>query len=381
MKKWYYETGDEKVGPVSTQELTQLATEGAIQFDTRIWKEGLDKSVPASRVKGLFPSSPGTKSQIAEDLVHNAKSHANKIYDGIREWDVKEEILPLDAANRTLIFADPVFWCVTLLGTTPLLIATLNSNELQLIAFALFYAGLWAVIFKYFILRPAADRWGLWIGSLFFTGIIGILVYSILYGLLPEFVGASPASGNIIIRLFGSILVTGLSEEICKSVPLLAYLMWKRSSAEPTTALMIAIFSGLGFAAFENVSYGNRAVLNSLGHTIDGGVSGLAFGVRSAMVNAMLRSISLVFCHGIWSGIVGHFASSAVVLKRNTLASYLVGIAIAATLHGTYNWLLSIQGTIACLVVGISFFLFYTYVAPWKNQDATSVRNERNSKS
>jgi len=373
LKKWYYENDDEQVGPFTTEELRQLASKGAIESSTRVTKDGLDKWVPAKRVKGLFPSGVGSKSQMAEDLVHNAKAQANQIYDGIKQWDMKEEILPLDEVNRTRVFADPVFWSVTLLGTTPLLIATLSSNELQLVAFALFYAGLWAVIFKFFILQPTIDRWSLWVGSLFFTGTIGIFFYGILYGFLPDFVGMAPASGNFVVRLVGSVLVTGLSEEFCKSVPLLAYLAWKRSNAEPATALLIAVFSGLGFAAFENVDYGNRAIVDSMLHTRDSGASGLAFGVRSAMVNAMLRSISLVFCHGVWSGIVGHFASTAVVLKRHVVASYLVGIVIAAILHGTYNWLLSIQGTIAGLVVAVSFLLFYTYVARGNKVEANAI--------
>ena len=218
------------------------------------------------------------------------------------------------------------------------------------------------MVFRYFVVRPSIDRWALWIGALFFTGTIGIFTYSILYGFLPGFIGGAPGSENAIVRLVGAIFVTGLSEEICKSVPLLAYLFWKRSNAEPTTALLIGVFSGLGFAAFENVNYGDRAVVRSLAYTLDGGASGLVTGVRSAMVNAMLRSISLVFCHGIWAGIVGHFVSSAVVLKRHVIASFLVGIVLAATLHGTYNWLMSIQATFGSLIAALSFMLFYTYV-------------------
>lgn len=373
MKKWYYKTDTSEAGPLSPSELKQLVADGEIQPDTPVSKDGLEQWIPAKRIKGLFASSQTSKAKMTEDLVQSTKAQANQIYDGIRQWDVKEEIIPLDEANRTRVFADPVFWCVTILGTTPLFIATLSSSEIQLIAFALFYAGLWAVIFKFFILRPAIDRWGLWIGSLFFTGTIGIFVYGILYSFLPNIVGMAPVSNSFVIRLVGSVFVTGLSEEFCKSVPLLAYLVWKRSHAEPTTALLIAVFSGLGFAAFENVDYGNRAVDFSVRSALGNGIQGVELGVRSAMVNAMLRSISLVFCHGIWSGIVGHFASSAVVLKRHVLASYLLGIAIAATLHGTYNWLLSIQGTIASLVVATSFLLFYTYVARENSSEVASV--------
>ena len=362
MKKWFYKTDAGKVGPVSSGELKQLVANGEVQPETPVLKDGLDQWMPAKRIKGLFASSQLSKAKMAEEMVHNAKTQANKIYDGIREWDIKDEVLPFDEENRTRVFADPVFWCVALLGTTPLLIGTLQSNQHQLLAFAPFYAALWAVVFRYFVVRPTIDRWGLWIGSLFFTGTVGIFAYSILYDFLPGFIGSAPGSGNAIIRLVGAIFVTGLSEEVCKSVPLLAYLFWKRSEAEPTTALLIGVFSGLGFAAFENVTFGDRAVVRSLAYTLDGGLGGLAIGVRSAMVNAMLRSISLVFCHGIWAGIVGHFVSSAVVLKRHVIASYLVGIVIAATLHGTYNWLMSIQATFGSLIAALSFMLFYTYV-------------------
>jgi hypothetical protein len=51
---WFYFKGDQRLGPVGSQQLKDLARAGQLQPDTRIWKEGMSKPQPASRVKGLF---------------------------------------------------------------------------------------------------------------------------------------------------------------------------------------------------------------------------------------------------------------------------------------------------------------------------------------
>ena len=63
--EWFYYVGQERVGPVGSQQLKDLARTGQLQPGTLIWKEGMSKPQPASRVKGLFepsitpPSLPG----------------------------------------------------------------------------------------------------------------------------------------------------------------------------------------------------------------------------------------------------------------------------------------------------------------------------------
>jgi RsiW-degrading membrane proteinase PrsW (M82 family) len=128
--------------------------------------------------------------------------------------------------------------------------------------------------------------------------------------------------------------------------------------------VLVGVFSGLGFAAFENVQYGDMSVETSYALANEYGVSGLVGGVQSAMVVAMLRSVSLVFCHALWSGIVGYFLAVAAVSGKRWAALYLVGVGTAAVLHGLYNWLQEIQQTLAAGIVVISFVLFYAYL--WK---------------
>jgi hypothetical protein len=52
--EWFYYRGEEKVGPVSQEQLKELASSGELLPESMIWKEGLDKPVPARKVKGLF---------------------------------------------------------------------------------------------------------------------------------------------------------------------------------------------------------------------------------------------------------------------------------------------------------------------------------------
>lgn len=52
--QWYYEHELKKCGPVSPRQLRELADKGVIRPTDTIWKEGIDRGVPAARVKNLF---------------------------------------------------------------------------------------------------------------------------------------------------------------------------------------------------------------------------------------------------------------------------------------------------------------------------------------
>ena len=49
---WYCEIDGEQHGPVTSLELKQLATDGKLQPSHPVWKEGMQKKVPAQSVKG-----------------------------------------------------------------------------------------------------------------------------------------------------------------------------------------------------------------------------------------------------------------------------------------------------------------------------------------
>lgn len=57
--QWYYMKADTKkrFGPFSDSELKQQAKSGALRPSDFIWRQGMQKAVPASKVKGLFPQA------------------------------------------------------------------------------------------------------------------------------------------------------------------------------------------------------------------------------------------------------------------------------------------------------------------------------------
>ncbi len=58
--KWYFASDNKKTGPFSATQLKELAALGKIQPDDTVWKEGVEKGVPAAKVKSLFSHTPGS---------------------------------------------------------------------------------------------------------------------------------------------------------------------------------------------------------------------------------------------------------------------------------------------------------------------------------
>ena len=56
-QEWYYRQNGQKNGPISGAEMKQLAAAGKLQAADMIWKQGMEKWVPASSVTGLFPAA------------------------------------------------------------------------------------------------------------------------------------------------------------------------------------------------------------------------------------------------------------------------------------------------------------------------------------
>jgi WD40 repeat protein len=55
--EWHYSKNGKRFGPVSGQQLKELAAKGELGPSDLVWKEGMAQWVPASKIKGLLPSS------------------------------------------------------------------------------------------------------------------------------------------------------------------------------------------------------------------------------------------------------------------------------------------------------------------------------------
>lgn len=54
MTQWYYKKDGEKQGPVTSEQLKELATSGELQRTDSVWREGMIKWAKAKAIKGLF---------------------------------------------------------------------------------------------------------------------------------------------------------------------------------------------------------------------------------------------------------------------------------------------------------------------------------------
>jgi len=64
MSQWYYSKNGQRQGPVSSEQLRQLAASGQLQPSDSVWKEGMSQWTEAQRMKGLFPAAPTADSHV-----------------------------------------------------------------------------------------------------------------------------------------------------------------------------------------------------------------------------------------------------------------------------------------------------------------------------
>ena len=120
---------------------------------------GKQLSCPSCSHSIVVPDAqPSSTRPELHDVLKKGREQARSLLNDLKSINLKEEILPLDASNLTIVLRDFVFWAVTLLGIVPLLIVTIASTQAQLTMFALFFAFVWGVIFKFFVLKDQ-DSW------------------------------------------------------------------------------------------------------------------------------------------------------------------------------------------------------------------------------
>ncbi len=179
---------------------------------------------------------------------------------------------------------------------------------------------------------------------------------------LPDAYFTLTDSDNHFTGLMGYVGQVGLCEEACKILPVLIYMAWKRKNAKPLTIVLLGVFSGLGFAAFENLSKLNGEIIQAVQMNKDAGDEGIATGVQVAMVTAMLRSVSNVFGHATYCGVFAYFLALAHTTGKRFFALLIVGWLVSATIHGLYDWFWTIQNTLPALITAFGFVLFYAYL-------------------
>jgi GYF domain 2 len=64
--QWYYWSGSDIIGPFSGTALADLAATGKVLPTDIVWREGVERGVPAGQVRNLFPAAPSDSAPPAQ---------------------------------------------------------------------------------------------------------------------------------------------------------------------------------------------------------------------------------------------------------------------------------------------------------------------------
>ena len=127
--------------------------------------------------------------------------------------------------------------------------------------------------------------------------------------------------------------------------------------SEPVDVMIYMIVAALGFATLENI----------------GAIAGLT--PQAAIIPTVLETVSLRFVgatllHTLTSGIVGYYWALGIVRGKVACAISLLGVAIAAILHTTFNYLILTYGgavySVVFLIV-VGFFVLNDFEGSSRN--------------
>jgi hypothetical protein len=194
----FVQQNGQQTGPFDEATVRARLGSGDLAPSDMAWKEGNASWVPLETFLNENGASPGHEPSGASGLEGSQqqkvfayvqriikKGQSATVVNDLKAMDFKAEVFPFDEHTIKLVKSDFVFWAVTLFAVIPLFLVTLNDSQSQLTGFCIFFAGIWGVVFKKFIVEEN-EGWKLPIAALFFTGIIGINILLLLYHFLPD---------------------------------------------------------------------------------------------------------------------------------------------------------------------------------------------------
>ena len=218
--------------------------------------------------------------------------------------------------------------------------ATANGNLVSLAwLLALYFAAVWFVVLRHLI-RPEPLTRGLLAAVAAFTGVVGFAVAAAVEQ------SATPGAG-VVPNLF-----VGVTEETAKLMPLLWTAFRLKRAYQPRTYMWLGVVSGLAFGVVEGVGYSAGVNIAVLGAGDVSGFVGLDF----------LRLVSDSVGHAAYAGIAGYFVGLGMLVPRSRTALIVAGLALAAVLHGSFDYFAGQGVWIAAFAQAAAFVIFAAYI-------------------
>ncbi|MGH2900367.1 MAG: PrsW family glutamic-type intramembrane protease [Solirubrobacteraceae bacterium] len=230
---------------------------------------------------------------------------------------------------------------------------TLTGSDFNNVAYlyAIYFAMIWGLVIWLFV-RP--ERIGildvLRVG--FFTSITGVFIVAVVYRLpFMAPIVAATRGPSLLWRLVAFVSAVGLLEEGVKTIPLLWIFVRNRERGTIREITYLGCVSGFAFGISEAVAYSVFYAQNVARGDMELG---------AYVVVQLTRLITLPLLHAVFCGIAAQFIALGVENPRLRRGLIVVGIAIAALIHGLYN---TFSGTLVGFVLAIGAVLtFIAYV-------------------
>jgi protease PrsW len=280
-----------------------------------------------------------------------------------------DSVVPYKDIFSSELYANNTVKLLLFFGLFPLAISLITNEEnLQQTAWLLgiYYATIWGVIL-YELIQPVSFSWRKTLQCVIFTAFVGIPlllfaqgvpIFQLLYAAIESDLGLIP-------RWIGFVFGVGVLEELCKALPLYLFLIRPGYLKEPLTGAFYGAMSGLGFAIAEGGSYSLQYAM--------GLVEG-ELGLSSYVLTNTIRFISLPLFHAMLAGTVGYFLGLAAINRTRQAPIVLIGVAIAATIHGSYNTFS--DSWIGFTIIAFSISLFVSYLRQSKQMVAQMQQAE-----
>ncbi|MBD2092543.1 PrsW family intramembrane metalloprotease [Microcoleus sp. FACHB-1515] len=304
----------------------------------------------------LEPIAVDSTSQIADSTNHSSeeKSFARSQFLASLKTFRFASVIPYKEAINPELYNSGIVRLLLFFSLFPWAMRFVVANAgLERTAWILgiYYASIWGIVLRSLI-KPRQFSWGNTLKCVAFTAFIGIPILLIVQQ-IPFFrllYLASDQSSQV-LQLFGFIFGVGILEELCKALPVYLLLLRPGKLSDPLTAAFYGSMSGLGFAIAEGANYSMLYAFALVQQDVDLG--------GYVLLNT-LRFISTPLFHAIWAGISGYFLGLAAINPSRQQPIMVIGIAIAATLHGLYN---TFAGHILALpILVFSILLFVAYL-------------------
>jgi len=244
----------------------------------------------------------------------------------------------------------PVLLLVVLVCVPPIALVLLNNateSTIHAIAwiFAAYFAVAWLLLLGVIVRPQHVTR-----AMLAAIAVIGIVTQTPTAIYLETELHAG--TGSLM-----DVFTIGLPEELAKAIPVVVVaLIWRRDwqAQAPRDYLFLGAVSGLVFGAAEAVHY----FIDVLG-SLSGNANGIL--LQGLTIQYIWRFLTDPIDHATWAGITGYFIGLAVTGHTRKYSVGLIGIAIAAVLHGLNDWNPINSHPAWVLVTLVSVLLFLGY--------------------